>query len=167
MGEFVASAAALDGFASTALARPKSRTLTVPFLSHLDVRGFEIAVDDPLLVSRFEGVHNLFRNRERLVDRHTAAADQLREILAFDKFHDDGKCLSLLPFPPLLQPIDRGNVWMIEGREDFCFAPKSGQAIVISGNRCRQDLDGHLPFQLRIRRSIHFAHSAFAQLGHD
>ena len=34
----------------------------------LDVRGFEIAVDDPLLVRGLQGMGDLFGNRQRLVE---------------------------------------------------------------------------------------------------
>ncbi len=37
--------------------------------AHLDIRGFEIAMDDPLLVRRFERVRDLLRDRQRFVDR--------------------------------------------------------------------------------------------------
>ena len=36
---------------------------------HLDIRGLEIAVDDPLLVRRFERLRDLLRDGQCLVDR--------------------------------------------------------------------------------------------------
>ena len=41
---------------------------------HLDVRGLEIAVDDPLLVRRFERLGDLLRDRQRFVERESAPA---------------------------------------------------------------------------------------------
>ena len=38
--------------------------------AHFDVRGLEIAMDEPLLVCGFERLGNLFRDRQRLVDRN-------------------------------------------------------------------------------------------------
>ena len=55
----------------------------------LDVRGLQIAMDDPLLVRRFERLGDLPRDRQRLVDRDRAARDPLREILALDEFHHE------------------------------------------------------------------------------
>ena len=49
-------------------ANQKSSTFTVPS-THFDVRRFQIAVDDALLVRRFERLRNLPRNREGFVDR--------------------------------------------------------------------------------------------------
>ena len=45
---------------------------------HLDVRGLQIAVDDPLLVRRFERLGDLLRDRQRLVERDRPARDPLR-----------------------------------------------------------------------------------------
>ena len=74
---------------SSAFARPKSSTFTVPSASHLDVRGLQIAVDDPLLVRRFERVGDLLRDGQRLVERDRAARDALRQVVALDQFHHD------------------------------------------------------------------------------
>ena len=53
VGEFIA--AGLDAAAgSSALANPKFSTFTVPSARTLDVRGFQIAMDDPLLVRGFQ-----------------------------------------------------------------------------------------------------------------
>ena len=58
--------------ASIAFARPKSSTLTVPSGAHLDVRRLQIAMDDALLVRRFERLGDLPRDRQRFVERHRA-----------------------------------------------------------------------------------------------
>ena len=55
---------------SSAFARPKSSTFTVPSAAHLDVGRLQIAMDDALLVRRFERVGDLPRDRQRLVERH-------------------------------------------------------------------------------------------------
>ena len=46
---------------------------------HLDVRGLEIAVDDPLLVRRFERLGDLLRDRQRLVDGDRSLRDAIGE----------------------------------------------------------------------------------------
>ena len=62
---------------SSAFARPKSSTFTDAVRRRdLDVRGLQIAVDDPLLVSRFERLGDLLRNRERVVERNRALRDR-------------------------------------------------------------------------------------------
>ena len=59
---------------SSALARPKSSTLTVPSGAQLDVGGLQIAVDDAVLVRGFERVGDLPRDRQRFVERQRSAA---------------------------------------------------------------------------------------------
>ena len=124
---------------STAFARPKSRTFTVPSLRTLMLAGFRSRWMMPLLVSGFKRLGNLLRDRQHLVERERAFRDALREILTFDEFHHDGMQAG--------RPLDRvngGDVWMIQGRERFGLALKSGQALGVRRERVRQDLDRDL-----------------------
>ena len=50
----------------------------------LDVRGFQIAMNDPLIVCRFKGFRNLPRDQQRFVDRNGAAMKPLARVFAFD-----------------------------------------------------------------------------------
>ena len=74
---------------SIALARPKSSTFTVPSVADLDVRGLEIAMDDALLVRRFERLGDLLARSAAPRRRGWPARDPLRQILALDQFHDE------------------------------------------------------------------------------
>ncbi len=66
-----------------------------------------------------------------------------------------------------LQPVDGGDVRMVQGGEHFRFALKARQPIGVSRERRRQDLDGDLTLQLRVGRPIHLPHPAFADLRGD
>ena len=77
------------GRGSIAFARPKSSTFTVPSPAHLDVRGLEIAMDDALLVRGFERLGDLFRDRQRLVERNRAPRDAVRQRRPFDEFQHE------------------------------------------------------------------------------
>ena len=57
--------------------QPEVEHLHGPVASQLDVRGFEIAVDDALLVRRFEGLGDLLRDRQRLIDGNRPARGAL------------------------------------------------------------------------------------------
>jgi hypothetical protein len=74
-------------------------------------------MNDPLLMRRFERVRDLFRDRQRFVDRDRPARNALRQVLAFDEFHREGP-----EAPAFFEPVDRGDVRMIEGREHFRLA---------------------------------------------
>ena len=52
---------------SSALASPKS--LDVAVFGQYDIRGLQIAMDDPFLVRGFKRLRNLSGNGERLLDR--------------------------------------------------------------------------------------------------
>ena len=56
---------------------------------------------------------------------------------------------------------------MIQRGEDFGFALKARQPVGIRRKRRRQDLDGDLTFQLRVRRPIDLPHATFADLRGD
>ena len=107
--------------------------------AHLDVRGLQIAVDDPLLVRGFERVRDLPGDGQGFVERHGAARDTLRQIVTVDEFHHESRHA-----PAFLETVDRGDVRMIEGGEDFRFALKPRQPVGVSRQRRRQDFDGDL-----------------------
>src|SRR5712691_10929745 len=107
---------------------------------------------DALLVCRFERLGDLFRNRQRLTERHGAARDVRGEILALDEFHDEGRDVR-----GLLESVDRGDVRMVQRGEHFGFALKAREAIRIVGDRCRQHLDGDRASQIAVSRAIHLA----------
>ena len=56
---------------------------------------------------------------------------------------------------------------MVQRGEDFGFTFKPGKAIRILRKRFGQHLQRDIPVALRIPRSIHLAHAAFADLGGD
>ena len=66
-------------------------------------------MDDAEVVSRFECFGNLYRNRQRFIDRDGTARETLRQVLAFDKFeHERGDAVSFF------DPVDVRDVRMIE-----------------------------------------------------
>ena len=82
----------------------------------LDVRGFQVAMDDALLVRRFQRLGNLLRDRQRFVDRDRAARDALR------RSSPSTSSITSAVRPRLFEAVDRGDVRMIQRREDFRFA---------------------------------------------
>ena len=63
------------------------------------------------------------------IDRNGAGGDALRQILALDQFHQERRQVRCL-----LEPVDRPDVRMVEGREDFGFALKAREAIRIAND---------------------------------
>jgi hypothetical protein len=130
--------------------------------SQLDIRRFEIAMDDALLVRRFEGFCDLLRDGQRLVERDGAAPQPLRQVVALDKFHHEG-----LDALGVLQPVDGCNVRMIERGEDFRFALEPRDAFRVSRERLGEDFDGDVAIEPRVARPIHFAHPASPDSGEN
>ncbi len=75
---------------SIAFASPKSSTFACR-LADFDICGLQIAVDDPLLVCRFEGFGDLFGNRHRLVNWNRSLRDAVGQTLALHHLHDEGR----------------------------------------------------------------------------
>jgi hypothetical protein len=119
-------------------------------------------VNDPLPVRGFKGFGDLLRNQQRFVQWNRATRNALRQILALDELHHER-----LDAVGVFEPVDRGDLRVIQGGEDFGFALKTRQSIAITRDRGRQELDRDLPLQRRVRRPIHLPHSAFTDLGSD
>ena len=57
--------------------------------SHLDVGGLEVAMDDALLMRRFQRLRDLLRDGQCLVDRNRALCNAVGEGRPLDQFHDE------------------------------------------------------------------------------
>ena len=76
-------------------------------------------MDDPLLVCRFECLGNLCGDEERLIERNRALGNAICECRPFDELQDER-----VRAARILEAVNRGNVWMIEGGKDLRFALK-------------------------------------------
>ena len=92
-----------------------------------------------------ERVGNLTGHGQRLVERNGPTRDPLRQVLAGDELHDQRR-----DAVRILEPVNGGNVGVIERREDFRFALEPGQPVGVGRERGRQKLDGDLALQLRV-----------------
>jgi hypothetical protein len=124
----------------------------------LDVGRLQIAVDDPLLVRRFERVSDLLRDRQRARQRNRSVRDALGQSRPFDELQHQR---------PLrrgrLQPVDRADVRMVERREELRLALEALQAVGIGGPYGRQDLDRDVTAQRRVARPVDLAHASGAE----
>ena len=72
----------------------------------LDVRGFEIAMDDAPLVRGFERVGDLFRDRQRFGQRYRTLRDPILKRLALDELENERMGLW-----SILEGVNRRDVW--------------------------------------------------------
>ena len=66
-------------------------------------------MNDPLLVRGLQRLGDLFRDRQRLIDRDRPAHDALGEIIALDQFHHERR-----DAPAFFKTVDVRDVRMIE-----------------------------------------------------
>ena len=125
---------------------------------HLDVGGLEVAVDDALLVRRFERLGDLSRDRQGLVEGERATRDPLRQVVPLDQLHHQSGYAATL-----FQAVYGGDVWMIQRGEYFGFALEPGQSVAVRRQGWRQDLDRHLALEPGVVRAIHLPHAALAE----
>ncbi len=67
----------------------------------------------------------------------------------------------------ILEPVDAGNVLMAQSGDELRFALEAGESLVTLGVRVGEHLDGDVPSELGIQRTIHFAHTAPAHQLYD
>ena len=109
-------------------------------VADLDVRGHQVPMHDAVLVRRFERVGDLAGDGQD-VGKHqggaliSQGADFGRQILALDQFHHERVCGARV-----LNPVDGGDVRMIERRQHLRFAAEAREPIGIARERLRQDL---------------------------
>ncbi len=131
-----------------------------PSARDLDVRGFQIAMNDPLLVGRFEGLGDLLRDRQRLIDAESDRARSDRPA--------SSPSTSSMTSARITAGCPRGRgcaamLRMIQGGEHLGFAreprERSGSRAKASGS----DLHRDVAIQLRIASAIDLAHAAGAE----
>ena len=119
-------------------------------------------MNDPALVRRFERLGDLLRDGQGFAEWNWSARNLLGQVIALDEFHyERGGAAALF------EPVDRGDVRVIQRGENFGFALKAREPVSIGGQRRRQNLDRNLAFQLGIGGPIHLAHPALSDMGDD
>ena len=161
-GRRVRDVAAPSFSAPKAFASPKSSTLTLPARRDLDVGRLQVPMHDPLLVRRSERLGDLPAERQRLVHGHGPGNETLGKRLAGNELeHEEADAARFL------EPVDRGDVRMIQGGEDLRLAFEARQALGVARERLRKRLDGDLAVEPRIARLVDLSHSSRAQRRKD
>jgi len=119
-------------------------------------------MDDPVLVRCGDGVDQLPGDCDDLGHGQWPASDPVREVLALDELHDQGARR-----PAFFEAVDMGDVRMVQRGERPGFALESGEPVRDSRQRVREHFHGDVPFQLRVPRPIHLAHTSRAYQGGD
>ena len=140
-----------------------------PVRAQNDVLRLQVAVNDVLIVRRFERVGQLARDRQR-VDLQRAAArrrgtalrtapgDDRRQRRAVDELHDQRQAAA-----GVLDAVDLRDVRMVQRGEDLGFALEARQPFLIGSEGRGKDLDRNAALQPGIARAVDLAHSAGAE----
>ena len=112
------------------LRQAKVQNLDVAVFGHRDVRRFQIAVDDPLLVCCLERLADLFGHPQRFLDGNRSVPDALVQALAVHKLENQE--LSAIR---CVEPIDRADMRMIQRGKNLCFTAETRQAFRVLGER--------------------------------
>jgi hypothetical protein len=116
-------------------------------------------VDHSLFVSRLKPLGYLPADARSFVDRQRPFADFLCQRLAFNKLHHN-EASSL----GLFQPMDRGNVGMIERRQELGLALEAGHSLRITGECIGEEFERSLASQIEIFGHVDFPHATLAKL---
>ena len=117
-------------------------------LPYLDVGRLQIAVDDPLVVRRFQGLGDLLRDRQCFVERDRAVYDPLR------RSSPSTSSITRACRPEISRPhrSRRCADDSVTRASSSAFEPR--QAFGVRGEGVRQDLDGDLATERRVRGPV-------------
>jgi len=155
-----AAAAALPP--SSAFARREVEHLHLAVLCQLDIGRLEIAVNDSLVVGRFERLRNLVRDAQRFDERERTAAETLGQLLALDQLHDERTASS-----GFFEAVNARDVRVTERRQYLRFPVKARHPLGVVREVLGQELQRHFAVQARVGGTEHFAHAASPELAGD
>ncbi len=123
-----------------------------------DVSGLQVPVDDAALVGGLQGVGDLPADLDGLGHRERSPGERLGQGLALHQLqHQMGGARVVL------QPVDGGDVGMVQRGQDLGLAFESGQVSGVVGESVREGLDGHGAVEAGVAGAVDLAHSARPQ----
>ena len=142
------------------LGETKVQHLHGPVLAHLDVRGFQVAVNDTRFVSSLQRLSNLLGDWESFIDSDRPLRYPVGEGWPFHQLqHQRTGAVAFF------KAMNGGDVRVVQAGKHLRFSLKPSQAIRISGKGLGQDLERHLAIQLGISGLIDLAHATLADEG--
>jgi hypothetical protein len=127
-----------------------------------DVGGLQVAVNDAGAMGLVERVADLCRDRQRLLNRHRAACDPLRQRFPRQQLHDQKSRPIVLP-----DVVERADVGVRDLGDRARFAVEPFAKLRIGAEGWRKDLQGNGAFEARVARRIDLAHPTRADCGLD
>jgi hypothetical protein len=119
-------------------------------------------VDHALSVCGREGVGDLRRHPERLLQRQRPLLQTLRQRLACQVLHHQERRALMLA-----HVIQRADVRVIQSGDGFRFSLKPRTALRVGADVGREELDGNAAVEARVAGLVYLAHAARADGGLD
>jgi hypothetical protein len=138
------------------LGEPKIEDLDRAVGRDSDVARLQVAVNDALGVRRLQALGDLVGDLNRVLDRDRSSLDSLREVFAFDQFHDEEDLARI----DRLQPEQRRDVRVIHTRQDLRLTLEASESLGVVSKSFRQDLDGHVPLEAGVLGAVYLTHAA-------
>jgi hypothetical protein len=131
-------------------------------IGHEDVRGLDVAMNDPLGVRGIERVGDLNTQLDENLEIDRTAADAMLQRLAFEPLHHD-EMLALV----LADVVDGADVRVVERGGGAGFALKPLDGLWIAGQLRWQKLQRDASAEANVFRLINHTHPAAAKLVDD
>jgi putative ABC transport system permease protein len=122
-----------------------------------DVRGLQVAMDDPARVRGVERVGQLVAPLDRLFDRQRAVRQADVERAPLEQFHQQERAPLVIA-----DVVERADVRMVQRRDDAGFAVEALERLGIVCQAGGQDLDRDVAIESSIPGAIDLAHPAGA-----
>ena len=127
-----------------------------------EVFGFDVAVDDAVVVGALEGVADRGDDGEGFGGGETAGLEELAEIETVDEFHDEEAAAG-----GLAEVVDGDDVGVIEGGEGFGFGGEAGGEGWVGGAFRGEEFEGDEPVEGALSGFEDDAHAAAAEAFED
>ena len=134
--------------------------LDAPVLGDENVLGFQVAMDDSLLVRRRQSVRDLHAVLDRLTLRQCPFIEQRPQAFPLQQLGDQKRRAVVLT-----DVMNGENVGMVKRGHRPRLLLKAAQAVAIAGEGFRKNFQSYIAPQARIFRAIHFSHAACAKRG--
>ena len=150
-----------------ALARPKSRTLTLPSGVTLTFAGLRSRWTMPFSCASSRASAICPRSRSPRRRGIGPALQALGEVLALDELHGEEVGRRPVVEARALEAVEVGDVRVVERGEHLRLALEAGEPLGVRGEGLGQELERDVAAELRVGRAVDLAHAARAERGGD
>jgi hypothetical protein len=148
----------LGRLAQRDLRQPEVQDLKLTPARQKQICRLDVPVHDALGMGRFQRIGNLDCQGHQHLHVHRLPGHLFRQRLPLQQLHHD----EMPQFVPL-NSVNGADIGVIQRRGRTRLALKALQQLAVPGHLRREELEGHVPVQLRILGFVHYAHSAGAQ----